>query len=291
MKTGYVINPVAGKRKSVEFIPQIKEMANKRGQEACIYITEGPGDAAKKAAAAVSEGCKVVVAVGGDGTVNEVVNGIAESGVVMGVIPTGSGNDFARTLGIPLDFEGALECVLQGVTRAVDVGLINGKRFVNVASVGFDSQVLLETYKIKKRIRGALAYPLGVLKTLAGYRPFDIEIETAETTIRKQALLVAVANGVYYGGGMKIAPEAVADDGLFDVCLVEDMPRFRILRLFPTIYSGRHISRPEVEYFRTGRIKIKCEGGYINSDGEIIGSCPVEMVIQPGSITVIVPRE
>jgi diacylglycerol kinase (ATP) len=291
MKTGYVVNPVAGKRKSVELIPRIKEAAQKRGQEACLYITEGPGDAAKKAATAVGEGCRVVVAVGGDGTVNEVVNGIAESGAVMGVIPTGSGNDFARTLGIPPNFESALGCVLQGETRAVDVGLINGQRFVNVASVGFDSQVLLETYKIKKRIRGPLAYPLGVFKALAGYRPFNMEIETAERTIRKQALLAAVANGVYYGGGMKIAPEAVADDGLFDVVVVEDMPRLKILRLFPMIYSGRHLSRPEVEYFKTGRIKIECEEGYINSDGEIIGSCPVEMVMHPGGITAIVPRE
>jgi diacylglycerol kinase (ATP) len=291
MKTGYVVNPVAGKRKSVELIPRIKEAAQKRGQEACLYITEGPGDAEKKAVAALSDGCRVVVAVGGDGTVNEVVNGIAESGAVMGVIPAGSGNDFARTLGIPLDFEEALECVLQGETRSMDVGLINGRRFVNVASVGFDAQVVLETYKIKKRIRGPLAYPLGVLKTLAGYRPFAMEIETDERTIRKQVLLAAVANGVYYGGGMKIAPEAVADDGLFDVLVVEDMPRLKILRLFPMIYSGRHLSRSEVEYFRTGKIKISCEEGHINSDGEIIGSCPVEMVMHAGGITVIVPRE
>jgi YegS/Rv2252/BmrU family lipid kinase len=291
MKTGYVVNPVAGKRKSVELIPRIKEAAQKRGQETCLYITEGPGDAEKKAVAALIDGCRVVVAVGGDGTVNEVVNGIAESGAVMGVIPAGSGNDFARTLGIPLDFEEALECVLQGETRSMDVGLINGRRFVNVASVGFDAQVVLETYKIKKRIRGPLAYPLGVLKTLAGYRPFAMEIETAERTIRKQVLLAAVANGVYYGGGMKIAPEAVADDGLFDVLVVEDMPRLKILRLFPMIYSGRHLSRSEVEYFRTGKIKISCEEGHINSDGEIIGSCPVEMVMHAGGITVIVPRE
>ncbi len=291
MKTGYVVNPVAGKRKSVELIPRIKEAAQKRGQETCLYITEGPGDAEKKAVAALIDGCRVVVAVGGDGTVNEVVNGIAESGAVMGVIPAGSGNDFARTLGIPLDFEEALECVLQGETRSMDVGLINGRRFVNVASVGFDAQVVLETYKIKKRIRGPLAYPLGVLKTLAGYRPFAMEIETDERTIRKQVLLAAVANGVYYGGGMKIAPEAVADDGLFDVLVVEDMPRLKILRLFPMIYSGRHLSRSEVEYFRTGKIKISCEEGHINSDGEIIGSCPVEMVMHAGGITVIVPRE
>jgi diacylglycerol kinase (ATP) len=90
---------------------------------------------------------------------------------------------------------------------------------------------------------------------------------------------------------MKIAPEAVADDGLFDVLVVEDMPRLKILRLFPMIYSGRHLSRSEVEYFRTGKIKISCEEGHINSDGEIIGSCPVEMVMHAGGITVIVPRE
>jgi diacylglycerol kinase (ATP) len=252
-------------------------------------MTEGPGDAVRKAADAVGEGCRVVVAVGGDGTVNEVVNGLWGTGATLGVIPEGSGNDFARTLRIPPDFEDALYCVLQGRVRPVDIGTVNGSCFVNVASVGFDAQVVMETYKIKKRIRGPVAYPLGVLKALLNFKPFDIEIETEGAKKTKRVVLVAVANGAYYGGGMKIAPGAVADDGLFDVCLVENMSRLRMLLLFPSIYSGRHLSYPEVEYFRTRQISIKCKDGDINSDGEIIGRCPAEMVLHPEGMAVIVP--
>ena len=270
-------------------MPQIRETTEHRGHEVDVYITAGPGDAVEKAAKAVREGCDVVVAVGGDGTVNEVVNGIGMSGVVMGVIPAGSGNDFARTLQIPLDFDGALGCVLQGRTRPVDVGTVNGKCFVNVASVGFDAQVVMETNRIKDRIPGPLAYVLGVFKALTGYEAFDMEMETGHKTIRKRAVLVAVANGIFYGGGMKIAPKAVVDDGLFDVCLVEDMRKMRILRLFPLIYPGKHLLRPEVEYFRAARIRIECSKGYINSDGEIIGPCPADMELRPGGLVVIVP--
>ena len=116
-----------------------------------------------------------------------------------------------------------------------------------------------------------------------------MEMEITGKKIRRQAALVAVANGIYYGGGMKVAPGAVVDDGLLDVCVVADMPKIRILRLFPMIYSGRHLSRPEVEYLRTDKIRIECENGYINSDGEVIGRCPAEMALQQGSLTVIVP--
>jgi YegS/Rv2252/BmrU family lipid kinase len=289
MKIGYIVNPVAGKKNAARHVPRIEQTTKDMGYEAAIYITDRPGDAVEKTAEAVREGCDVVVAVGGDGTVNEVVNGLDGISVVMGVIPAGSGNDFSRTLRIPQDFEGALDCILKGRTRTVDVGTVNGKRFVNVASIGFDTQVVMETNRIKKRIPGPLAYVLGVFKALTGYKAFDIELETKDNIIRKRAALVAVANGMFYGGGMKIAPRAVVDDGLFDVCLVEDMRRLRILRLFPIIYSGRHLLRPEVKYFRTTRIRIECLGGYINSDGEIIGPCPADMVLQAGGLVVIVP--
>lgn len=289
MKTGYVINPVAGKKKAAGLIPYIKETTENRGKAAAFYITDSPGDAVEKAKKAVLDGCDAVVAVGGDGTVNEVVNGIGDSDVAVGVLPAGSGNDFSRTLQMPQAFKEALDCVMQGKTKPLDVGIVNGKRFVNVASVGFDAQVVMETNRIKHRIPGSPAYVLGVLKALAGYEAFDVKLETEERAFRKQVVLIAVANGVFYGGGMKIAPNAITDDGFFDVCLVSNIPRRRILKLFPLIYSGGHLLRPEVEYFRAKKIRIECLGGYINSDGEILGLCPADMVLQPGGIRVIIP--
>ncbi len=289
MKIGYVINPVAGKKRAVQRVSFIKEITEKQGYEAAIYITDKPGAGIKKAAEAVEKGCHIVVAVGGDGTVNEVVNGVGDNNVTVGVIPAGSGNDFARALEIPLAFEEALDCILRGKTKMVDIGMVNGKRFVNVASVGFDAQVVMETDNIKHRIKGPLAYFLGVFKALTAYKPFDLELEFQGETIKKQAVLIAVANGIFYGGGMKVAPDALLDDGLFDVCLVEGIPKLRILKLFPLIYSGKHLLRPEVEYFRTERIRIDCPRGYINSDGEVIGLCPADMVLLPKGLIIIIP--
>ncbi len=289
MKIGYIINPVAGRKQAGKLAPLIKKATYDKGFEAAIYITGCPEDVVEKSEKAVREGCHLVVAVGGDGTISEVVNGIRQSNVVMGVIPAGSGNDFARSLSIPMDFKGALDCVFKGRTRRVDIGTVNGYFFSNVASVGFDAQVVMETENIKKYIRGPLAYPLGVIKALIRYKPFDIELETEDRKIKKQAVLVAVANGMYYGGGMKIAPGAVLDDGLFDVCLVEDMSKLKIMRLFPLIYSGRHLMRPETEYFRAREVRIKCQNGHINTDGGIIGRCPADLSMQPQCMSIIVP--
>ncbi len=289
MKVGYIVNPVAGKKQVVECINQMKKAALDRGFEAAVYITEGFGDATGKGQRAVDEGCDVVAAVGGDGTVSELVNGILGSGAVMGIIPTGSGNDFARTLGIPSNFDEALGCILNGNIRSIDIGVVNDRYFVNVASVGFDARVAMETNKIKKRVSGPLAYVLGVFKTLAEYKPFDIELEAETETIRKQATLVALANGEYYGGGMKIAPGAVPDDGLLEVYVVDGMSRLKILRLFPLIYSGRHTGRPEVRSFKAKSVNIRCQNGYINSDGEVIGQCPASFGIMPAALDVIVP--
>jgi YegS/Rv2252/BmrU family lipid kinase len=289
VKVGYIVNPAAGKKQAVERINQMKRAALDRGFEAAAYITEGFGDAAGKGQRAVDEGCDVVVAVGGDGTVSELVNGILGSGAVMGIIPAGSGNDFARTLGIPSNFDEALGCILNGRIRSIDIGVVNDRYFVNVASVGFDARVAMETNKIKKRVSGPLAYVLGVFKTLAEYKPFDIELETETEKIRKQATLVALANGKYYGGGMKIAPGAVPDDGLLEVYVVDGMSRLKILRLFPLIYSGRHTGRPEVRGFRAKSVNIRCQNGYINSDGEVIGQCPASFGIMPAALDVIVP--
>ncbi len=289
MKIGYVINPVAGRRRAVQWIPFIEETSKEQGHRATVYVTNKPGDGISKAIEAISEGCNTVIAVGGDGTVNEVVNGVGDKDITVGVIPAGSGNDFARTLGMPLDLAEAMHCILQGKRKSIDIGTVNGERFVNVASVGFDARVVMETNGIKHRIKGPLAYVIGVFKALATYKPYDMELDTGHGIMKKRAVLIAVANGIFYGGGMKVAPDAILDDGLFDVCLVEGISRLRILRLFPLIYSGRHLLRKEVEYFRAREIRIDCPGGYINSDGEILGPCPANMVLHPKGLTVITP--
>jgi len=288
VKIGYVINPTAGKKQVEKWTERIRNLTGQKGFLYQIFITERPRDGVSKGRIAVQNNCDVVVAVGGDGTVSEVVNGIKDSKAILGVIPVGTGNDFARALDIPLTFEKALECIFNGKNRRIDLGVVNDKYFINVASVGFDAQVVIETQNIKKSLLGSAAYVFGLFKALMNYSPFDLEIETEDRAIKRQAVLIAVANGIFYGGGMKIAPHARMDDGLLDVCLVNSMTKWNIVRLFPLLFSGKHLFRPEVEYFKVKRINIECENGYINSDGEIPGKCPANFKVAADAIRIIV---
>ncbi|MBA1334716.1 MAG: Transcription regulator [contains diacylglycerol kinase catalytic domain] [Firmicutes bacterium] len=292
MRIGYIVNPVAGKKRVEDWLRVIRFYTETEGFQYGIYITDGPGDGIAKAERAVKDGCDVVVAVGGDGTVSEVVNGIPENrDTVLGVLPVGTGNDFARTLKLPLELDEAVRILLGMNIIPCDLGVVNGRYFINVASVGLDSQVVIEANKIKKSIPGSVAYILGVFKAVNGYKPYDLEIQTEQGTVSRQATLIAVANGSYYGGGMKIAPRARINDGLLDICLVRNMPRNRIIALFPLLFSGGHLKRPEVEYFNAEKIKVFCEKGFINSDGDIIGECPADMHIEPNALRVVVPEE
>lgn len=289
MKIGYVINPVAGKKQVKEWIARIQDLTEQYGFAYKILTTERFQDGINKGRAAVQNNCDIVVAVGGDGTVSEIVNGIKDSDAILGVIPVGTGNDFVKSLGIPLTFEEALKCIFNGKNKEIDLGIVDDKYFINVASVGFDAQVVIETQKIKKNLVGPAAYVMGIFKALMGYTPFHLEIETEDSIINRQAVLIAVGNGIFYGGGMKITPHAKMDDGLLDVCLVNSMSKGKIVRLFPLLFSGKHLSRPEVEYFKVKRIKVECNNGHINSDGDIIGKCPASFRIEPHAIKVLIP--
>ncbi len=289
MKIGYIVNPAAGKKQVEKWVERIRCATEAKGLPYIILMTEGPGDGVNKGKLAVASNCNVAVAVGGDGTVSEVVNGIKDSDTALGVIPVGTGNDFVKSLDIPLDFEDALACVFNGRCKTIDMGVINGRHFINVASVGFDAQVVLETRNIKKYFAGPVAYVLGVFKALKEYNPFVLEIETEGRLIKRRAVLMAVGNGAFYGGGMKITPLACMDDGLLDVCVVEHMPRSKILRLFSTIFTGKHLLRQEIEYFTTKSIAVKCDNAYINADGDIYGMCPASFEVKAGAARVMVP--
>lgn len=291
MKIGYIVNPAAGRKRVREWTAAIRSFTESMNFAYEIFITGCPKDGVEKGKVAIRNNCDIVVAVGGDGTVSEVVSAIKDSNVALGVLPVGTGNDFARSLGIPLDVEKALSCLFSGQRKTIDLGMVNDAYFINVASVGFDAQVVMEAQNIKGSIGGPPAYILAIFKALMNYRPFNIEIELDEGIERREAVLVAVANGAFYGGGMNIAPLADMNDGLLDVCLVNSLPRSKILRLFPLLFSGKHLLRPEVEYFKVKRMVVRCREGYINSDGEILGKCPASFQIMPNAVKVMVPRE
>ncbi|MDF2548628.1 MAG: hypothetical protein K0R93_3526 [Anaerosolibacter sp.] len=288
----FIVNPVAGKGKGRDVAQQIQKFMKKKNIAYEIRFTKFKGDGEILAKEAVDRGCCTIIAVGGDGTIYEVVNGMGIGTGTLGVIPCGTGNDLAKTLGIPENPVKAMEIIHGEHATAIDCGKANGRYFLNVASIGLDAEIVKETENIKRYIKGPSAYIAGVLKTLLSFRDKEVIIEVDGIQTKKQIMLVAVANGKYYGGGMKIAPKADIQDGYFDICIINKISKGKVLRLFPTIFSGEHIKVNEVEMIRGKKIKIiGLEKLILNVDGDIVGEAPVTMDIYSGGIKVFVAKQ
>ena len=291
MEWMFIINPVAGKGKGKIIAQQIHQFMDGKGISYDIRFTRYKGDGEILAREAVARGCRTIIPVGGDGTIYEVINGMDLGKSALGIIPSGTGNDLAKTLGIPENPLKALKIIHGGHKAIIDCGQANGRYFLNVASVGLDAEIVKETENIKKYVKGPSAYVAGVLKTLLYFRHKDVVMEIDGVEMRRNVMLVAVANGRYYGGGMKIAPQAEIEDGYFDICIINRISKVKLLRLFPTIFSGEHVRVEEVEMLRGKTIKIDgLERLMINVDGDIIGEAPVSMTICPDMIQVFVPQ-
>jgi diacylglycerol kinase (ATP) len=290
-----IVNPTAGGGRAARSLPWLRERLEHRS-EARLEVTRGRGDAERLAADAASGGHDRVVAIGGDGTVQEIVNGLIEGSVPasLGVVPAGSGNDLARSIGLPRDPAEAWRVAVGRHTRTIDVARArNGdaaeRWFVSAGGIGFDAQVAAA---MVSRGRWQLGRPGYLLTTLAELRRFTnrrIELRIDATTSTHDVLFVAVANGAFYGGGMRIAPSARPDDGILDVCVVGDITRLTAIRQLPNLYRGTHVDHPQVT-MRTGR-SIAIEGERdrdtrIHLDGEPFGSLPLRISIAPAAIEV-----
>jgi diacylglycerol kinase (ATP) len=285
-----VVNPVAGKGNARRLWERARHAlaAGGIGDWQCV-TSERVGHARELAQAAAHAGCERVVAVGGDGTVLEVANGVAHTDTALAIVPAGTGNDSSRNLGIPSEPIAAARLALSGPIRPIDLGEVETARgstyFVNVAGFGFDAEVSTRVNALPKFVGGTVPYVLGVLQTLWQFRAPSMRITVDERTIERRVFVVAVANCASYGGGMRIAPDAVPDDGLFDVCLVGDLSRLAVLRLVPKMYSGGHRSHPAVELLRCravhaqADVRVRCQ-----ADGELVGDLPATFTIHPGGL-------
>jgi diacylglycerol kinase (ATP) len=285
LKTLFIVNPIAGRKKSLEIWNNIKPHIKSPFD---YVLTKGPGDATKIAADAKNQGYTRVVAVGGDGTVCEVVNGIIGTDIELGIIPAGTGNDFVKTLKIPqLPIE-ALAVIENGYIGTVDVGKHENGYFINVAGVGFDAEVVNTTNVDLKFLTGSFAYITSVVWNLIRYCPREARIEIDGEVYRRKLWLVAVANGQYFGGGMKISPDAVVDDGLFDICMVNDMSRLEILKFLPRVFSGGHKNHRAFEVLRGKQVKIEFSTPTMTqADGEVLGHDSAYFSIIPKALKVI----
>lgn len=295
----FVVNPKAGRGAGSKAIDRIHKLSVAAGVTYEIEVTQGVGDATEIARNAESS---VVVAVGGDGTINEVVNGIIGTSKILGVIPAGSGNDFIKSAGIPQSLEVACEAVWRGTTTAVDVGRVtcsgagirgnsDTRLFVNGAGIGFDAAVADRTRR-HRWLTGTVLYAVAVLQTLGRYKSplFSIRMGGGRETYGRK-LLIAVGNGQCAGGGFYLTPDALLDDRQLDVCMIEDISAAQILILMPKVLRGRHMYSPSVSIERTDRIEVRADGPFhAHADGEIVGENIVSIIIEMSRTTMSVIR-
>jgi diacylglycerol kinase (ATP) len=269
----FIVNSVAGRGKTGRVLSDLVTELNNLGFDYQIEVTKAPLHAIEITREYVKKGFRKIVAVGGDGTVNEVVNGIMKSKkadeIQFGVIPEGGGNDFARNLHLDSNIKSCLEVLLRGKTKDVDVGRIEDNYFINALGIGFDAEAA-ENSKAIKFLNGLPRYILAVLKTLLKLKARNIQIEINGEVIERSILLVSIGNGISAGSGFLLTPNAIIDDGLYDICIIRALPVLRIFKLLPTAIKGEHIGYPEVEIKRADHIKIKADYPIpVYYDGEI----------------------
>ena len=293
MKIKLIINPNSSRGRVKNKIKHIEEYIKILDSDYSIDFTQRPKHAIELARKAANEKNEIVIAVGGDGTVHEVINGIYGTNSSLGIIPIGAGNDISVCLGIPQkDIKKAIEIIKIGKTKKIDLGKINGEYFVGVAGTGFDTMVVDFTFKNRNLLKllGSLFYIYGVYNVLIKFKPIFFKLITKDNIIEKKAMTIAVGNSWMYGGGMKVVPDAKLDDGLFDVCIVEEISKLEFLKVFPRVFSGTHITHPAVKIFRTNFLRIESNRKIsVQADGEIIKSLPVNFEIIPKALNAIVP--
>jgi YegS/Rv2252/BmrU family lipid kinase len=290
MRAHAIINPAAGGGRGLRVWALIAPILREAGWEITEATSRHQGHARELAAAAPAD---VVLAVGGDGTAQEVANGLlgAKQRSTMAVVPVGTGNDFARALGMPRDPLSAAATLITAETRSVDVGQVNGRYFLTIAGAGFDGEVAQRVNRWPKWLGGYVMYALGILRTLLTYRAADVEIVVDGTTSHERLFLLAVANSAWNAGGMHLVPGARMDDGVLHAVVAGPLGRLETLGVLPRVFSGRHVDHRKV--WQTSGREMRVTGArplIVQADGEIVGTLPATFTVHPGALSVLAPR-
>ena len=254
-------------------------------------VETSSGEHAKREAVGATENGETTVAVGGDGLVGTLAGAIQGTDGTLAIIPAGRGNDFARVLDIPTDPAEAARLAATGDTKLLDVGAVDGKSFVGIASVGFDSDAN-RIANDAKLVRGNLVYAYAAIRALIGWKPARFETVIDGETNVTTGYSVGVANSKAYGGGMYAAPQAELDDGLLDVVLCAEVPKRRFLfRIMPKVFKGTHIEEPNVSSFTGTKIRISADRPFtMYADGDPLADLPATVEIKPRALHVVVPK-
>ncbi len=253
-----------------------------------VRVTEGPGHARELAVGARAAGYRGVVILGGDGTVNEAGSGLLENPLPLGIIPAGRGNDLCRGLGFPLSPRDCWDMIARGTASAIDVGTLNGQRFMNIAGAGLDAEVAATANRFPRQLGGLIPYIASLILNLATYRNSHICVQGDTFSWEGRAALIAIGIGSYYGGGFNILPGAVPDDGLLDVCVAGDLGKVGIMKMVPSVIRGSHVDHPLFHSWKARSVTIESERPLtIQADGEVAGNLPASFGIEPRALMVL----
>ncbi|MDD5287941.1 MAG: diacylglycerol kinase family lipid kinase [Dehalococcoidales bacterium] len=296
-----IVNPAAGAGRTAKKWPYIKQLLKKIGLKFEHDITEAPGHAIELAKSAVGKGYKLIVSVGGDGTINEIVNGLYVTGgikdVELGIIGTGTGSDYIRTIGVSKHYQESCQHLMNPVKMSVDLGMVeslgngqaNRRLFANFAGLGFDAEVVRATTKKFKSLGGKPAYLMGLLSTFLTYKNHEVRLILDGQKEDRKICTIVMSNGKYGGGSMLIAPGADPSDGLFDVLIIGNISKPDLLCSLPRIYRGTHLTHPKVTLKRAKVVEIHSEGHMsIQADGELLGEAPARFTVLPSALNILV---
>ncbi len=291
MRACLVVNPQAGRGRAGRFAARVWALLRGTFRDLEMAVSRSARHLTELASEAVSAGYDVVVGCGGDGTVHHLLAPILGSSARLGIIPLGSGNDVARSLGIPRDYAAACEIVARGKIRRFDLARVGDRLFASVAGVGLSADVNhVANARATAWPGGRWRYVRALLEVMRAYAPRRLRLLVDERELEREVVLVAVGNGAFFGGGFRILPDAQVDDGWLDVCVVNRLGRFQMLRAIPSVYRGGHRHHPAAEFYRARCIRIlSAEPLKLFADGEYVQETPVTVEIVPRALRVIAP--
>lgn len=283
-----LVNPHSAGGKTLKLLPRVEAALDARRAEFRVQRTKGLEHGVEQALRAIDAG-EVPVVMSGDGLVGAVGGAMAGIETPLGIIPAGRGNDLARVLEIPSDPEDAVAVLLAGQSRRIDIGEANGKRFLGIVSVGFDSECNRLANEVKF-LRSNLVYAYSAVRTLIGWKPGRFTIRVDEQRTRFSGYSVSVANNSTFGGGMRIAPQAELDDGQFDIVTIGEVGKLRYVTNLPKVFKGTHVDEEQVSVFRAQHLELTASRPFpVYADGEHLTELPASLRVLPRALSVLVP--
>jgi len=285
-----IVNPISGQGAALRHLDEVKALFERRNLEYRVVEAAATDEATRTARTAVEDGAQGVVALGGDGTLFAIANGMAGSDVPLLFAPCGTGNDFVRMLDLPKDPVQALEMQLDAPVGSIDVGKMNDTCFLNVSGTGFDVEVLRYVDAFKEKHSGLKAYMLALVKAIRNYKPMTahVSIDGGEE-VEMQFAILSVGNGRYIGSGMLAVPDATVNDGYFDVVVVSPVRKIMILPLIAFYIFGKHLKLKLAKSYRCKSLRLRRPGSTFNLDGELICADSAEYKLLPGALRVQIP--